>query len=85
MIIESYTFEEHVKNNVNDPKDFWGRMHSFEWRPKVFLLWNIHDYNSEIDTWVKETKFAGHFNQSFVCQIDFEDETDAMAFKLRWI
>ncbi len=85
MIIEFYTFEEHVKNNVSDPKDFWGRMYSFEWRPKVFLLWDAGDYNSEIDTWIKETKFTGHVNQSFPCQIDFENETDAMAFKLRWL
>jgi len=84
MIIENYTFEEHVKKNVVDPKDFWERIHSFEWKPTIFVMWNTHDHNSEIDTWIKETKFTGRFNRSFPCQIDFEIETDAMAFKLRW-
>ena len=84
MIVKTCTFEEHIKINLGSSKLFWERMYNLKWKPKIFLSWDSSDYNDEIDIWLKETKFTGRLLRSFSHQIDFEDETDAMAFKLRW-
>ena len=58
-------------------------------KPTIVATWKTNWRNTDkityaINEWIKEYKFAGKYQKHFSHQIEFEFESDAIAFKLIW-
>ena len=66
-----------------DAEVFRGLLRDTGWH-EVVLSWVMtHEVSKEIDEWVERKIKGNHWNRGLVWL--FEDDTDAMWFKLRWL
>ena len=85
MKITFYTVDEFMEELI-EPENFWARIKILDFMPTVIATWDHNEKEQkEFDEWWKDFEdMEGCISRPYVCQLEFENEVDAMHFKLRW-
>ncbi len=87
MEIKFYNIDELLELLLQmniDKRAFLDRISTYTFEPKIIIIWDGID--KEINQWYIDNKeyMIGQSIESYISQIEFECEEDALAFILRW-
>lgn len=95
--LQCYTYDDFIEM-LESPEDFGNktgfleRVSKLPYSISTILTWEGSHFDdffregqkSKIKNWIQEQNLNGNVNFYWTCQIEFENEHDALAFKLAW-